>query len=383
MNGLKLAVSYSLRPHQLGLCGPKGVSQKLLNFLLGRFKNSQEIRQILKKFQGFFPYLKLIAKANKISYLFDKRVVEAYWLGNKLLEKVKIKNLQQMVKKEFKRKIKIPSSVFPHHSFHVFYLGSVSGRLKFTNKLKDSCRIAWGKVLKKSKTRAQNKKFCARPSPYVWALVKNQKSKVLIEYQPLVMRDKVVYLGEPTKKWIKWDRRAVKKIKIGDLVSFHWNFLCQVLNKKQKENLVYYTRKNIYSLNPKVLPVIHAFLRNKDKILILKRSNLLFTYPNLWNGVGGYIEKGDNLRERAIKEVEKETRIKKKDLKLIKKAKPYKVEDKSINKIWLIYPFLFETKTDKIRVDWEHTVYRWIKPNEIKKYRTMPKLEKGLKILIK
>ncbi|MFN3301782.1 MAG: DUF6390 family protein [Patescibacteria group bacterium] len=363
MNGLRLAVIYSLKPHQLGFCGPKRVGEKLLNFILGKFKDSQEIKKILEKFRGFYPYLKLIAQANKISNPFDERVVEAYWLGNKFLEKVKIKDLKNLIKKEFKRKIKIPKNIFPHHSFHVFYLGSISGKIKLTEKLKDLCRISWGKVLK-----IENCKL--------------KINKILVEYQPIVIREKAIYLGEPKQKWIDWDKRIVPKIKIGDNVSFHWNFLCQVLTKRQTENLNYYTRKNIYPLNPKISPVVHVFLKNRDKILILKRSNLLFTYPKLWNVIGGYIEKGDDLLERAIKEVEEETKIKRRDLKFIKRAKPYKVEDKSINKIWVTYPFLFETKTDKIKIDWEHTKYRWIKPNEIKNYRTVPKLEKGLKLLI-
>jgi len=32
----------------------------------------------------------------------------------------------------------------------------------------------------------------------------------------------------------------------------------------------------------------------------------------------------------------------------------------------------------KIRIDWEHTQFKWIKPHEIDNYTTMPKLKETL-----
>lgn len=339
MNGFKLAVIYSF--------GEK-LSQSFFNFFL---KSKKE--KILENSKFLFPYLKLIAQSNKISNNFQKQVVEAYWLGNRLLENVKPKELRNLIRKEFNKKTNFSINLLACHNFHTLFVESLPKRIK------ELCRISWGKV------------------------IKIYKSKVLVEYQPIVFKEGATYLGELKKKWIKWNKKIVPKLKIGHHVSFHWNFLCQILTRKQLENLNYYTRKILYSFNPKISPVVHVFLKYKDKILILKRSDLLFTYPKRWSVVAGYLEKGDDLLERAIKEVEEETKIKKQNLRLLKKGKSYRVKDKSINKTWIIHPFLFETKTNKVKIDWEHTTFRWIKPKEIKRYKTIPQLEKGLRFLIK
>ena len=43
---------------------------------------------------------------------------------------------------------------------------------------------------------------------------------------------------------------------------------------------------------------------------------------------------------------------------------------------WTIHPFLFKIeKKGKIQIDWEHTEYRWINPQEITKFNTVPHLK--------
>ncbi|MBU1102681.1 hypothetical protein KJ853_03450, partial [Patescibacteria group bacterium] len=118
----------------------------------------------------------------------------------------------------------------PHHSFHILVLGSITGRVNFEGdtKLKDVCRVGWGRVIKK---------------------IKNQKSKIkiLVEYQPLV-ENKTLKLGTPKQKEIFWDKNLIPKIKIGDWVSFHWNYLVQVLSTSEMANLKKYTLNTLKSL---------------------------------------------------------------------------------------------------------------------------------------
>lgn len=123
--------------------------------------------------------------------------------------------------------------------------------------------------------------------------------------------------------------------------------------------------------------VVTCFLEHGRKILILRRSSKVGTYRRSWAGVSGYLETNDI--DQAYAEISEETELYKKDLKLVKKGAPLEVIDKNLNRKWIVYPFLFHVKApDKIKIDWEHTEARWIKPSELKKYETVPGLAKAL-----
>ena len=111
MPGVKLAALYGIYPHLLGFCGPleKSETKIILDFLSGFNVPEKKIRKILKEFKGAYFYYKLIAKSNKIKNPFDEKVVRAYWIGNSLLEKVKIKDLKKMIANDFKAEKEIPA----------------------------------------------------------------------------------------------------------------------------------------------------------------------------------------------------------------------------------------------------------------------------------
>ncbi|OIO40116.1 hypothetical protein AUJ10_03865 [Candidatus Pacearchaeota archaeon CG1_02_31_27] len=233
MPGVKLAALYGIYPHLLGFCGPleKSETKIILDFLSGFNVPEKKIRKILKEFKGAYFYYKLIAKSNKIKNPFDEKVVRAYWIGNSLLEKVKIKDLKKMIANDFKAEKEIPETSKPHHSFHVLAIGSVSKRVNLKGEKLDLCRISWGKVIRKSK-------------------VKSQKSKVTVKYQPLIKNKKFKF-GKAIQKEIFWDKIFTPKIKIGDWVSLHWNHLIQILNREDLKNLKKYTKLTLNSLNEK------------------------------------------------------------------------------------------------------------------------------------
>jgi PncC family amidohydrolase len=123
--------------------------------------------------------------------------------------------------------------------------------------------------------------------------------------------------------------------------------------------------------------VVTCFLEHGRKILILRRSSKVGTYRRSWAGVSGYIETNDI--DQAFTEIRQETQLYQTDLKLVKKGEPLEVIDKNLNRRWIVHPFLFHVKApDKIKIDWEHTESRWIKPSELKKYDTVPGLAKAL-----
>ena len=126
--------------------------------------------------------------------------------------------------------------------------------------------------------------------------------------------------------------------------------------------------------------IVTSFIKNNDKILILKRSDKVKSMKCLWAGVSGIIEKNDATPlDRAKTEIFEETGITENQIELLKSIEQIKIKSTQYrNHEWNIFPFLFKTKNSKINLNWENSDFDWIKPNEIKNYETVPELEKIL-----
>jgi len=100
----------------------------------------------------------------------------------------------------------------------------------------------------------------------------------------------------------------------------------------------------------------------------------------LWAGVSGIIEKSDTTPlARAKIEIFEETGIDEREIELLKSIEQMKIEAVQYkNHEWNIFPFLFSTKNPEIKLNWENSEFKWIEPNEIKNYETVPELEKIL-----
>jgi len=123
--------------------------------------------------------------------------------------------------------------------------------------------------------------------------------------------------------------------------------------------------------------VVTCFLESNGEILILRRSEQVGSYQGKWAGVSGYIE--TTADEQALVEIAEETGLSHEDLKLIKRGKPLSIKDERLGVKWVVHPYLFRIKDrGKIRIDWEHKEARWIKPEAIGNYQTVPKLKETL-----
>ena len=125
--------------------------------------------------------------------------------------------------------------------------------------------------------------------------------------------------------------------------------------------------------------IVTSFIKNGDRILILKRSDKVKSMKCLWSGVSGIIEKNDATPlDRARTEILEETGINE-EVELLKANERIKIESAQYkNHEWNIFPFLFKTKNLEIKLNWENSEFKWIKPNEIKNYETVPELGKIL-----
>ena len=235
-SGVRLAIRYGYVPCQVGLCGPGTNKAKkiIADYLKGKKCRFEEVRKILESFKGAYSYYRLIADANEISDFLDKKVVEAYWTGNNLLEKVSVEKFREMMGAEFlplgkmrTDKIKkLPKNAIAFHAFHVLFIGSVTGKFQATEKGLDICRPGWGKIL---------------------AI---KKDKIIALCQPINF-DKKIKLGKSVRMFVNWNKNILPDTKVGDWVSIHWNTAIEKLNSVKLKNIKRYTNKTLKIINKK------------------------------------------------------------------------------------------------------------------------------------
>ena len=129
--------------------------------------------------------------------------------------------------------------------------------------------------------------------------------------------------------------------------------------------------------------VVTVFLTHRRKILVLKRSGEVGTYKRHWAGVSGYLE-SNNALAQALTEMAEEVGLGIEDVTLLKAGKPLEIVDRTRGRAWRVHPFLFAVhEPDKIRLDWENIEMRWILPEEIVQFQTVPALKEALERVIR
>jgi hypothetical protein len=245
MNGLLRCARYGFSPNKLKYCGPDK-NQQLLSYVTEKAED-RGLEELLAEFRVMYPYLSLIARENKIADPFAEKVVEAYWLGNELLEHVSLKQFydhlleDQGLGQRFKAKDlkwiigKVPLGAKPHHSFHVFNIWNRTGHeaRPHTVETMDQCRISWGKLVKGLGPETEN-------------------LKLVVETQRLIYKEGKLAFENGVLKEINWrlgDKRLAEGLKPGDWVTFHWNWLCEKVSLNQVKNLEKYTNWHLCLAN--------------------------------------------------------------------------------------------------------------------------------------
>jgi 8-oxo-dGTP pyrophosphatase MutT (NUDIX family) len=127
-------------------------------------------------------------------------------------------------------------------------------------------------------------------------------------------------------------------------------------------------------------PILTCFVRFEDKILLLKRSDRVRTHKGKWHTVAGYVDEPKPIREKALEELHEELGISEQNILQCRMGSPYEFFDPDEQKTWLVHPVLVELKQrPEIKLDWEHTEFKWISPDKLTTYDTVPKLEESLK----
>ena len=240
VDGVARCTRYAFSPNKLHLCGPD-MNEEVLAYMDAGVTDTG-LTNILSEFKTLHPYLEQIAHSNGIKNPYDNRVVEAYWLGNELLDAIPAVSFYHHIKENLQLKKKSPAKQFErlknkirqgalmHHSFHVLNVWRRTGNTGTEHTLDslDKCRISWAKVVS------------------VVGPILN------IERQQLILEDGKLVLGPLKKERIYRQLEAstiLDNIKPKDIVTVHWDLPCEVINLRQVANLKKYTALSIKLAN--------------------------------------------------------------------------------------------------------------------------------------
>ena len=91
--------------------------------------------------------------------------------------------------------------------------------------------------------------------------------------------------------------------------------------------------------------IVTSFIKNNNKILILKRSNKVKSMKESWSRISGIIENNEKPIDRAMIEIYEEIGIKKDKIAFFKSEERIKISlPQYENHEWEVFSYLFETK---------------------------------------
>lgn len=235
--GPVLFARYAYPPNAMGLCGP-GDPDGLLEAAADG-ADLALLADRAARFDGAWPYLALIARCNRIGDPLDARVVEAYWLGNRLLRAVPAAALRGVLAERFGdvgRSAPVAAATagaWCQHGFHVLcvspWLGLLrAGRTGPALDVLDRCRIRAATV------------------------VAVAGDTVVTSERPLVWQGSRLGLGPPVERPA---RRAVDGVgfvaglRPGDTVAVHWDWVCDRLDDRRRRRLEACTARSLALAN--------------------------------------------------------------------------------------------------------------------------------------
>ncbi len=231
MQGVQLAARFSIATNRLKYCGPADAEPALFRTIV-EGKDLEASRKALLRFEALEPYLTAIAAKHGRDPL-DHDVVEAYWIGNELLDDFTREDfrgiLDTLARRGLPRSMAdafashLPERPLPHHVFHVTYVGvgNVTGHVKTTLPNMEACRPAWARVLQ-----AANGTL--------------EVEKPALEYAGGRLR-----VGAAVRERLAYDKRFLPSTRKGDHVALHWNWPTLKLTEGQLANLKAYTQRSL------------------------------------------------------------------------------------------------------------------------------------------
>jgi hypothetical protein len=208
-------VRFASPPNRLGHCGPIG-SAGVGDYLSAPIDGG--LVELAEQFEGAYPYLRLLAGAAHCDDPLAADVVEAYWIGNGLLDRVSPLDFGNSIDDRFRRRAgsawsrigaSVPAGV-AHHSYHVLHVTPWTGLMRSgvvdePLRIVDQCCVSWAHV------------------------VDTENDMPLVRRRPLMWAGSRLRFGEPVLEQVM----SPIHVEVGDWVALHWGTVCERLDPDQ------------------------------------------------------------------------------------------------------------------------------------------------------
>lgn len=244
MDGIALASRFSIATNRLNYCGPAEAEPTLYRAIVSG-QGTPDARRALEGFEALWPYLEAISAKHHLDPL-DAKVVEAYWIGNDLLDAFTPEDFRRILLALQRRGLpasiaarlaqNLPREPLPHHVFHVAFVGvgAVTGHVPTTLDNVEACRPAWAEVKERTPTTLRLK----RPT--------------------LRTHEGTLQWGPERTEELPYDPRTLPGVAAGQSVVVHWGWPAMVLAPSQLAALREFTRRSLHAAND-ALPAMGVF----------------------------------------------------------------------------------------------------------------------------
>jgi Family of unknown function (DUF6390) len=225
--GAVLFAHYAYAPNELGYCGP---AETEALFELGVTGHTDaDVVAIARRFSGAWPYAAVLAELAGIDDPLDERVMRAYWTGSELLDEVDDAEFGRTLLERIRAQAghywqhlsgQLLPEAAPTHGFHVFGVYPWSRLLAQLPEpalnVLDNCRIRWGRV------------------------VAVEGEHVVVHSRRLTWNGCALGLAAPTAERVRLavdGRSFVPDAAAGDLLTLHWDSVCERLDPERLDHL--------------------------------------------------------------------------------------------------------------------------------------------------
>lgn len=242
-DGVALCARFSIATNRLQYCGPRDAEPALYRAIT-EHAELDRAREALLRFEALNPYLEAIAEKHGRDP-FDSAVVEAYWVGNDLLDSFDRSDfpplLDRLVRRGLPRSTAdrllrwLPQRPIPHHVFHVAFVGvgEVTGHVETTLANIEACRPAAARV-----TGIDGRSVRVRGP-----VLSISQGRLTIERE--------------AERPLAFDPAILPGLEVGNTLAVHWSHPAITLSPAQAASLTKYTRLSLDAAN-EALPNLRA-----------------------------------------------------------------------------------------------------------------------------
>ncbi len=240
-SGTGMFARYAYPPNERGYCGPSDTGS-LLDYRQADAADAG-FRPVAQAFTGAWPYLEMISAAADIPDPLDARVVEAYWIGNELLDQVSPTTVGTTMEGLFARSVgpqfsKLAlsgvTSGLAHHSFHVF------------------CVYPWVGLLGNERMHRQALGILDKCRVREAQVIDTTGGRVTVESEPLTYDEGRLAFGPAVREVTNGAVDGAGQsddLAVGDWVAVHWDWICDQLSESQRDALRRYTMHHLRIVN--------------------------------------------------------------------------------------------------------------------------------------